>query len=142
MSESPVRSEIVAQHDEMRSLVRDVEELAKRFERALGDDSDLGSQLHARGLELYEKFGSHLDREQELLEPVLRRAGANGEKLARRLLNEHHEQRELLKYLLRRLSQYPPTLLIARELQHFAGFLRFEMSQEEANLLTPSVLGE
>ena len=79
---------------------------------------------------------------RQLLEPVLRRAGANGEKLARRLVNEHHEQRELLKYLLRRLSQYPPTLLIARELQHFAGFLRFEMSQEEATLLIPSVLGE
>ena len=142
MRESPVRREIVAQHDEMRELVRMVEDLAQRFERAVGDDPSLGSELHARGLELYEKFGAHLDREQELLEPLLRSSGAVGEKLARRLVNEHHEQRELLKYLLRRLSQYPPTVLIARELQHFAGFLRFEMDQEETTLLTPSVLGE
>jgi hypothetical protein len=66
---------------------------------------------------LYDKFGAHLDSEQALLEPVLRKSGLVGERLANRLRNEHHEQRELLKYLMARLEQQPePTILIAREL--------------------------
>ncbi len=40
-----------------------------------------------------------------------------------------------------RLARRPePTILIARELQHFAGFLRYEMAHEEETLLSPSVL--
>jgi hypothetical protein len=40
-----------------------------------------------------------------------------------------------------RLVQHPePTILIARELQHFSGFLRYEMAHEEETLLSPSVL--
>ena len=40
-----------------------------------------------------------------------------------------------------RLAQHPkPTILITRKLQHFAGFLRYEMAHEEETLLSPSVL--
>lgn len=141
MSENPVRREIVAQHDEMREMVREVRDLADRCEQATAQGPDLGKQLHDRGLALYEKFRVHLDREQELLGPVLQAAGSEGRRLGTRLANEHREQRELLQYLLGRLSQNPPTLLIARELKHFTDFLHSEMSEEEETLLSPGILG-
>jgi hemerythrin-like domain-containing protein len=142
VAEPAIRSAILAEHDEMRKLLGRVEALARDFERASEDDSGLGAQLHEHGVALYERFGAHLDHEQSLLEPVFARRGARGELMARRLAAEHHEQRELLRYLLKRLSSQPPTLLIARELQHFADFLRFEMREEEERLLTPEALGE
>jgi iron-sulfur cluster repair protein YtfE (RIC family) len=138
---SQVRREILIQHAEIRQMLSEVEALAKRFEEAAAEGPDLGKDLHERGLALYEVFGRHLDREQELLTPALRAAGAQGAQLLNRLEHEHREQRELLKFLLARLRQYPhPTIVIARELQNFGGFLRFEMNHEEEALLSPEVL--
>jgi iron-sulfur cluster repair protein YtfE (RIC family) len=139
--ENPIRREILAQHAELRQLLHAVEDVAKRFEEVSGEDPELGKTLQERGLALYDTFGRHLDREQELLTPALQALGAEGERLLNRLEHEHHEQRELLKFLLGRLRQYPhPTIVIARELQNFGGFLRFEMNHEEEALLSPEVL--
>lgn len=137
MHASEVRSRIQGQHAELRALLEEIEGLARRFEESAGGAPGVGSRLHERGLALYETFGAHLDDEQALLEPALQRIGPEGERLTRRLHNEHREQRELLRYLISRLASHPePTLLIARELQNFAGFLRFEMAHEEEALLS------
>lgn len=143
MARRAIRSEILAEHDEMRKLLDQVDALATRSELASEEEEpEPSAQLRECGLALYERFGAHLDHEQSLLEPVFERRGAQGKRMARRLATEHHEQRELLRYLLKRLSSQPPTTLIARELRHFANFLRFEMRQEEERLLTPEALGE
>jgi iron-sulfur cluster repair protein YtfE (RIC family) len=137
-----IRSDIVGQHATLEELLVKIETLAERFEQA-DDSSDVGTELRERGMALYQKFGAHLDSEQALLEPALQKAGPDGEKLAHRLRNEHREQRELLKYLIVRLERHPePTILIARELQNFAGFLRFEMAYEEETLLSEAILGK
>ena len=56
----------------------------------------------------------HLDREQELLKLALRKAGAEGERLAHRLANEYGERREPLKDLAARLQQHPAATLRPR----------------------------
>ncbi len=141
MSVSEIRNEIIGQHDELRDMLGEIEILAECFGKLTENDVDLGHELRDRGLVLYDKFSAHLDYEQMLLEPLLRKLSPAGERLANRLRNEHHEQRELLKYLMDRLKQQPePTIFIARELQHFAGFLRYEMAHEEETLLSPLVL--
>jgi iron-sulfur cluster repair protein YtfE (RIC family) len=141
VSVSEIRNEIAGQHAELRELLGEIEILAERFEKSTESDADHGRGLRDRGFVLYDKFGAHLNSEQALLEPLLRKSGPMGERLANRLRNEHHEQRELLKYLMSRLEQQPePTILIARELQHFAGFLRYEMENEEETFLSLSIL--
>lgn len=141
MHASEVRREIATQHAALRELLAEIDALVAEFERAGEGAPDLGRRLHDRGFALYERFRSHLGSEQTLLEPALRRAGETGRKLARRLANEHHEQRELLKFLVARLEQNPePTLIVVRELEHFGGFLRFEMDQEERTMLAPGLL--
>jgi iron-sulfur cluster repair protein YtfE (RIC family) len=138
---SEIRSQITEQHAELRQLLGEIEILAERFEKSTENNADVGRELLNRGRVLYEKFGAHLECEQTLLEPMLRKSGPEGERLANRLRNEHHEQRELLQYLMTRLDQHPkPTTLIARELQHFSAFLRYEMEYEEGTLLSASVL--
>ena len=142
MRASDVRREIGAQHDALRERLAELESLVKDFDRAGETAPELAKRLHDRAFALYESFRSHLGSEQTLLEPALRRAGEAGLKLARRLANEHHEQRELMKYLVARLEQHPaPTITMVRELEHFARFLRFEMEQEEATMLAPELLG-
>lgn len=141
MDGSAIRREIVGQHAGLTTLLDEVEDLARRFEEELEEVPADADELRARGLALYETFGTHLDSEQELLEPALRKAGPEGERLARRLCNEHREQRELLGYLIGRIEQHPePTILIARELQNFAVFLRIEMATEEKTMLSEALL--
>ena len=141
MNVSEIRNDIVGQHAELRELLGEIETLTERFEKLTENDADLGRELRDRGLVLYDKFGAHLNSEQTLLEPLFRKSGSVGERLAVRLRNEHQEQTELLNYLMVRLEQQPgPAILIARELQHFAGFLRYEMAHEEETLISPSVL--
>ena len=138
-----VRSEILRQHQELRGLLPRVETLAEQFERSEGEAPDLARELREAGLALYEKFGEHLDSEQELLEPALQRAGERGQRLLRRLEHEHREQRELLGYLLSRLRERPePTILLSRQLHNFANYLRLEMEHEEKTLLVPELLGD
>jgi iron-sulfur cluster repair protein YtfE (RIC family) len=141
VGESEIRSQITEQHAELRELLGEIEILAERFEKSTEGSPHVGRELLDRGRVLYEKFAAHLESEQTLLEPVFRESGSEGEQFANRLQNEHHEQRELLKYLMARLEQRPePTILIARELRHFAGFLHYEMEHEEETMLSSSVL--
>jgi len=143
MSNSGIRSQIVAEHGELRALVPHVESLAKQFEESAPEGHDLAKPLREAGLALYQKFAEHLDHEQALLEPVLRAAGPEGRRMALSLEHEHREQRELLDFLLRRLQEQPtPTLLIARQLQNFTNFLRLEMDHEEKTMLSPELLGD
>jgi iron-sulfur cluster repair protein YtfE (RIC family) len=112
--------------------------LAQRFER--GGESD-GAKLRAEALALYETFAAHLLHEESTLEPALRARGADGSRLADRLAHEHKEQRALLQYLVGRLADNPrPTLLVAREVQNFAEYLRNDMIHEESTLLTAAAL--
>ena len=142
MDGGEIRSEIIRQHAELRELIKEIEPLAKRFEQSAGDASSIENQLLKLGSALYEKFDAHLESEEGLLEPVLRKTGPEGERLAHRLRDEHREQRELLRYLIGRLEQHPePTILIAREIQNFAGYLQVEMAHEEKTMLSVTVLG-
>jgi len=112
--------------------------LATRFER--GDSAD-GAKLREDALALYETFAAHLLHEENTLEPALRARGAEGARLAERLVHEHREQRALLAYLVSRLQDHPsPTLLVAREVRSFAEYLHQDMAHEEATLLSAAAL--
>ncbi len=133
-----VRDHVLAQHAELRKRLDEICALANRFESG---DASVGANLRQRGLALYERFAEHLDFEEAQLEPLLR-AREVGRRHADHLLREHQEQRELLQYLLGRLSRQPlPTLLVARELRNFAEYVRLDMAHEEKTLLDEALLG-
>jgi hemerythrin-like domain-containing protein len=137
---SEVRRRILEEHGALRAALDALVPVAERFER---DDEKAGPELREGALALYELFAAHLEHEENALEPALRGRGADGGRLADRLSHEHREQRALLSYLTRRLQARPtPTLLVAREVRHFAEYLRLDMAHEEATLLSAAALGE
>jgi hemerythrin-like domain-containing protein len=130
---SEIRERVCADHSTLRVMLDEIEQLSQRFER--GDDG-VGDSLREHGVALYQCFAAHLAMEDAILVPALRDSGVEGERAATRLGHEHHEQRELIGYLLGRLDkQRAPTLLVARELRNFAEYLRLDMEHEETNVL-------
>jgi hemerythrin-like domain-containing protein len=135
-----IRERIHSDHAMLRAMLDEIEEFSERFEQ--GDEA-VGDALRERGTALYACFIQHLDLEDAILAPALRTAGPDGERIAARLAHEHHEQRELIGYLLGRLDQQrSPTLLVARELRHFAEYLRQDMQHEESTMLDDGILCE
>lgn len=139
MDPMAVRTKILEEHGRLRAMLAELVPLAERFERG---DTAVAPSLREQALGLYESFAAHLRHEESSLEPALRTRGAEGVRLADRLAHEHREQRELLAYLVARLRDQPhPTLLLAREIVHFAEYLRLDMAHEESTLLTAAALG-
>jgi hemerythrin-like domain-containing protein len=129
-----VGARIRSDHDALRARLREIESLAQRFEAG---EETVGALLREHGEALYEAFAAHLRLEDHLLVAALAALpDERARRMATRLSREHEEQRELLAYLLERLrEQSRPTLLVARELQGFAHYLRDDMGHEESRLL-------
>ncbi|UCE84709.1 MAG: hemerythrin domain-containing protein [Deltaproteobacteria bacterium] len=137
MKPSEVRKRILEEHAALRRLLAEVEGLAERYEDG---SADLAPMLLERGRTLYESLAAHLDVEDAYLAPALRAAGAEGERRAESLAHEHREQRELLRYLLGRIHELQrPTILIAREVRSFVGYVRVDMEHEEKTILSEAV---
>jgi hemerythrin-like domain-containing protein len=137
MDAQEVRSRVLSEHAELRGMLDALEPLVARFEAG----EDVAAALRERASKLYATFAAHMDCEERLLAPALRDAGPAGERAARHLDHEHREQRELLSYLLGRLEQHSrPTILVARELDNFIGYLRHDMAHEESGLLSEKML--
>jgi hemerythrin-like domain-containing protein len=140
MKGAEVREQILEQHAELREMLAGLEPLVKRFEPG---SRMVAEELCERGLALYEKLAAHLDLEDDLLVAALRAVREGGQERAEDLAAEHREQRELLEFLIGRLTrECRPTSLVARELRSFIDCLREDMDDEEATLLAPEVLGD
>jgi hemerythrin-like domain-containing protein len=131
MRPDEVRERIRADHGELRTLLRVVEDLARQ---AAGGETNAVADLRQQGLRLNERFGAHLDLEDMHLVPLLREG--RGDDDAERLANEHREQRLLMDFLLERLRDTRrPAVLLVRELQTLVELLRDDMGQEEKELV-------
>jgi hemerythrin-like domain-containing protein len=138
LSGAAVRKLVVDDHDALRPMLDEVERLANLFEQG---DASVGRSLRQQGFDFYKRFSGHLELEEQHLGTQLRALGERGQQLADRLDHEHREQRELLNYLLGRLSDSTtPTLLVARELRNFVSYVRLDMEHEERDLLSEDVL--
>ena len=139
MKGEEVRERILEEHAELRSMLGDLERL---MEQSAPFGSAFAEELERSGLALYAKLAAHLETEDGVLVPALRAAGATGRQRAEQLLEEHGEQRELLAFLIERLSRESrPTVLIISELRTFIECVREDMEDEETNLLGHEILG-
>lgn len=127
------------EHALLREQIAEIHALSEAF---VADAAEVGKKLRERGLALLERLEQHLELEDTILAPALRAGDvASGTHRAERLAHEHHEQRELLRYLIGRLGMDSrPTVLVARELRSFAQLLREDMNHEEENLLREELL--
>ena len=134
MKPSEVRTRIIDDHQLIRSEVNELDSLSKRFEDG---EPEVGAELRDRGLEL---FAAHLNLEDTLLVAALRTLD-DGDRLADRLQREHREQRQMLRFLIDRLTEdHRPTSLVAEELRNFGNYVRSDMEHEEATILSAGLL--
>lgn len=131
------RLRVIEEHQKLRGMLDHLDELTKRFSA----DEEVGDELREAGASLFEVLAAHLALEDSVLVPALVDSVEGGAQLADRLQREHTEQREMLRFLVRRLEEENrPTALIWNELKSFSGYLRRDMRHEEETILREGLL--
>ena len=137
MKPSVVRLRILSDH---RSLRRDLERLDALVAEVRAGRAP-GATLRLDTEALLAWLRGHMRWEEAYLLPALREADAWGAERAKRLVDDHREQRELLDFLNQRLlDDAQPAALLVRDVTHLIALLREDMRQEEAELLDERVL--
>jgi iron-sulfur cluster repair protein YtfE (RIC family) len=138
MRPSEVRRTVLGEHAKLRGLLAEVQSLVSLVARGHRDAEDL---LRERGRALHDFFCGHLDLEDRILVPALRQSDGWGEERARLVSEEHREQREIMSYILERLTDpQRPGILVARDLASLADRLAADMMHEEDAMLSDRVL--
>lgn len=135
---SAVRQRILDDHELLRGLLAEVEELVRRTRAG---DAEAAEALPGRGRALRARFLDHLALEDAHLVPALRAADAWGEERARRVEVEHAEQRERMQSLLEHMESPERSLdQLAEELAALVADLRADMEGEERAVLSEDLL--
>ena len=138
MSASRVRERVLRDHEYLRVLLDEVDRQAFRASRGAKGGAGM---LRALGLHLLKRFSEHLALEDRLLAPALRRAGPAGCERAERLDADHRDQRDLLDYLLDKVSDPSrPAAVLAAEWRSFVELLLDDMAQEELTIVERELL--
>lgn len=138
MQPSEVRDRVLHDHEGLRELIQRVESLAR--EVAGGERPQVGC-LREAAEKLLTTLLRHMDWEDRQLVPALADSDAWGPERARRLSEEHVEQREFLRGVIEGLQdQTRPAVALAASLTDLARRLRADMEDEESFFLDPDVL--
>ena len=138
MTPSEVRKYILRDHDVLREELSSLERLAREILAGRAPEVD---RLRDEGCSFHDTLARHMEWEDAHLKPILRDIDAWGEERARRLTEEHREQRELLSRSLENLRDPArDASFVARDVLALAEWLRRDMEGEEAQTLDPQVL--
>lgn len=125
-----LRERILEDHAALRA---DLEAVAALARRVLEGEADAVAALRRRALRLLERFEAHLELEDRVLVPAVRRREPED---ADWLGREHGEQRVLVEYIVERLRDASrPDLVLGRDLKSLVDVLRDDMEHEERALL-------
>ena len=127
MKPSTLRATILAEHQWIRTKLREAQESALAV---LSGEIGRSGELRARVRELVGILRAHLDTEDELVLPVLKSGDAWGPVRAERMANEHAEQRAELSVLWR-VALSGGAAELAYALLPFGRALREDMADEE-----------
>lgn len=137
MKPDEIRTRILEEHEKLRVMLDELDDLNKRFEN---NEEAMSSEIRELGAGLFESLAAHLALEDAMLVPALE-ATKDGAGRGARLKREHVEQRAILRYLLGRLEEEGrPTALVANELRSFSVYLRRDMQHEEQPILQEGLL--
>ena len=138
MRPSEVRQTILDDHAALRGLFANLRDLLRS-----GDDGGEGKGEAVRelGAALRQRFLTHLDLEDRYLVPALRKVDAWGEERARRVDQEHREQRGRMDRLLEHLRDPDRSVHeLVEELEVLLRDLLEDMTHEEATVLHEDLL--
>lgn len=140
MQPSEIRNRVLADHDGFRESLDQLERLARGVD-SVGTKGEERGRLCALSDALLDRLLKHMQWEEVYLQPALREADAWGEERARRMDDDHREQREMIALLLQRLRDTErPAPLIVRDVLGLVDLLRQDMVEEERDMLDERVL--
>ena len=97
--------------------------------------------MQKRAREFSTFFLSHLDLEERILVPALRRAGDESTEVAQRLIEEHAAQRLLVKHFAEgTAAETREPVDVAKAVDAFVADIRADMKAEESVELDPTLL--
>lgn len=138
MKPSQVRSQILGDHERLRGLLVPLERRGRRVLE--GEEGEL-PLLRADAEAFLVRLREHMGWEDRYLRPALIGADARGQERARRLDDDHREQRELLEFVLRVVGDRTrPPVVIARNVLDLIELIRNDMVEEEYWLVNDRVL--
>ncbi len=133
------RQILMSQHDRLRTVIREVRQVAEgllRREDTRGDTTELRQQIGALRLEME----SHLASEEALLGPILERIDAWGPVRLELLRAEHAHQRAILELLRSDRAAALSPQLLSRRLLGLLDDILTDMDAEDRDLLDARVL--
>ncbi len=138
--ESPkrLRERLLREHQSLRRSVQAVEGL---LDQAEFDREDAVLELRTKTRDLYTSLCDHLEREEQLLSPVLREANAFGEEREAQLHENHRAQREKLASQLADSDTMTNTELVA-SLRAWIPTALQDLEREEREVLTEDMLSD
>ena len=135
-----VRRRVLDEHTRIAGWLGELEHLAGRLRAG---EPELRPELLRRVASLRTFFSSHLELEEHVLAPALRRAGTRGAERARRLVAEHDAQRAALARFADGLGA-PDTSpeQLAEAVEAFVEDVRRDMRAEERVELDPALFAD
>jgi len=137
MNHEDRRQTLHAQHQHLRTIIREVRQCALDV---LGAEPSDCADLRARIGELREDLEEHLLAEEALLVPVLERIDAWGPVRLDLLRAEHAHQRAVLSLLRSDRAGALPPAQLARRVLGLLDDISADMDAEDRDLLDPRVL--
>jgi predicted phage gp36 major capsid-like protein len=133
-----VREQILAQHEELRVMFREVDEEATRIIRAERRmPSDLTGKLEASTVALR----NHMEFEEQALTSGNAPHEDWGRDAAKQLAEEHARQREELARITRAANGADDLISLALMIRAFVADVGLDMQLEERRFLSPAALG-
>jgi iron-sulfur cluster repair protein YtfE (RIC family) len=132
-----VRSRVLAEHAKLRSAIAEVDRLAYAV---AAEEVKHVEALRREAERLYGMLASHIDHEDAVLAPIIRRIDAWGPVRHEQMRTDHANQREALAQAIRDLETCGPAL--GQVVQSMCWEILHDMKREEHDLLHPDLWQE
>ena len=132
-----VRERVLAEHERLRIVIAEVDRCATAV--ASGRE-ELVEKLRREAENLYHMLARHIDHEDAVLAPLIRRIDAWGSVRFEQMQRDHKEQREALARALLDLETHDVGL--GKVVQSMTSEILHDMKREEHDLLHPDLWRE
>ncbi len=132
-----VRSRVLAEHAKLRTIITEVDRLALAV---AADELKHIDALRTQAERLYRALAEHIDHEDAILGPILRRIDAWGAVRQEQMLSDHANQRATLAQAISDLDTGGASL--GRLVQSMCWEILHDMRREEHDLLHPDLWAE
>jgi hemerythrin-like domain-containing protein len=133
---SAARDAILAQHEEIRGLARNVSELA----RLSTANAEAGPSLRTEARALCATLDEHMRFEESVLEVALRDVISRGAELHAEIERDHQSQRAIITTAMAEIGRPgPPSEELVGSLRRFVDLLLRDLDAEEQVLLSADV---